>query len=275
MDSTHSAPAAEMPSSSGSSSASSIAAPAPMLHRLLIPLGNLLFRTRNVVFPIVFFALAAIFAPVWPANDQWADLRLDLIGIAIALFGQGLRYAVIGLAYIKRGGLKKQIYAKSLVTTGLFAHCRNPLYVGNFLMMLGLIIIHNSPWMYALGVPFFAVSFLAITLAEEQYLGNRFGDEYMEYCKSTPRFMIKFAGLAGTVRGMRFDWRKAINKEHGTTMTWTTTLLLLLAWERISNVGLEESQTWINGLLTAWAASFIVYVMIRAFKKEGWIDPQS
>ncbi len=246
-----------------------------LLQRLLIPLGNLLFRTRNVVFPIVFFALAAIFVPVWPAGDQGRDLNLDMVGLAIGLFGIGLRYVVIGLAYIKRGGLNKQIYAKSLVTTGLFAHCRNPLYVGNFLMMIGLIIVHNSPWMYALGVPFFAISFLAITLAEEQYLQSRFGQEYVEYCRKVPRFMFRPIGLAATLKGMRFDWRKAINKEHGTTMTWTTTLLALLAWERITHLGIEESRSWINGLLTIWAATVVAYVITRVLKKEGMLEPLS
>jgi len=35
---------------------------------------------------------------------------------------------------------------------GFFAHSRNPLYLGNLLGILGLLIIHNSPWAYAIGV---------------------------------------------------------------------------------------------------------------------------
>ena len=58
------------------------------------------------------------------------------------------------------------MYAETLVTRGFFAHSRNPLYLGNFLVLLGLFVIYNNPWVYALGVAFFAVTYRAIVAAE-------------------------------------------------------------------------------------------------------------
>ncbi len=272
MDSTNSASNIGINGMTASSDPRSPAMTAPIHHRLLIPLGNLLFRIRNVVFPIVFIVLAALFPPVWLAGDARSDLWLDLAGIAIAVGGQALRYAVIGLAYIKRGGLNKQIFADKLVTTGLFAHCRNPLYVGNYLMMMGLIFIHHSPWMYVLGGTFFTIAYLAITLAEEQYLRGKFGQEYVDYCQRVPRVLVRTNGLRATLTGMSFDWRKALNKEHGTTMTWTSTLLGLLAWERITNAGWEASRNYCTILLAAWVLAAMVWTVVRVLKKRKLLE---
>jgi hypothetical protein len=48
------------------------------------------------------------------------------------------------LAYIVRGGKEGKPYAEGLVTRRNFNHCRNPLYVGNILMLLGVGILANS-----------------------------------------------------------------------------------------------------------------------------------
>jgi hypothetical protein len=67
------------------------------------------------------------------ALGQWlplAENRQDQawmlgLGFVISLVGQLVRILTIGLDYIKRGGKKKTVYAEKLVTTGIFAHCRN------------------------------------------------------------------------------------------------------------------------------------------------------
>ena len=69
---------------------------------VLVRAGRLLFHYRNVLFPLVLLALLAGSQPAHPAGAavDW----LDVAGLAVALAGQSLRVAVIGYAYIKRGG---------------------------------------------------------------------------------------------------------------------------------------------------------------------------
>ena len=136
----------------------------------LVPVGNFFFKYRNIISPIVFCGLALVSRPLIIAGNRRLDMYLDIIGFVIALSGQLLRICVIGFAYIKRGGKQKQVYAETLVQEGFFAHCRNPLYVGNVLMSLGLIIIHNGILMYAVCLPFYLFLYLSITVAEENYL---------------------------------------------------------------------------------------------------------
>src|SRR5690606_19893678 len=121
-------------------------------------------------FPLILFVLLFGFYPLQPTDNACDNLALDLFGFFIATLGEGIRVAVIGLAYIKRGGVNKRVYADNLVVEGIFAHCRNPLYLGNLLILLGLFIIHNNPWVYLLGFGFFLSAYSAIVVAEEDYL---------------------------------------------------------------------------------------------------------
>ncbi len=189
----------------------------------LVAYGNFLFKQRNRIFPLVLLALAFAFAP---AASSWVVYA----GYATALGGQLLRASVIGFAYIKRGGLNKKVYADTLVTSGFFAACRNPLYVGNMLIFTGLLLIHGNPVVIALGLMFFASAYTAIIAAEETYLAAKFGAQYETYCASVPRWRIRVGVLASAIKGMRFDMRKVIYKDYSTCAIWHAQAVFLLAY---------------------------------------------
>lgn len=239
------------------------------LHRTMIAIGNLFFRVRNALFPIVFIAIAASSKPRPFGGSPQLDAWHDALGLCIALAGQTLRAIVIGLAYIRRGGKDKKIYAETLVQDGFFAHSRNPLYVGNMLVFLGLFVMLNSSLGYLVGVPFFVFAYIAIVLAEEDFLGRQFGDEYAAYCRRVNRFLPSLAGLGATIRGMRFDWRRLVRKEYGSTFTWMTTALALLLWERRSWGGAPAAAPLVPAVLAAWLALIAAYLLARFLKKTG------
>ena len=83
---------------------------------LLIRTGQFFFKYRDLLSPILFISLILRTTPHWPWGDQRFDMLLDGVGVLLVLAGQGLRAAVIGFAYIKRGGKDKQVYADALVT---------------------------------------------------------------------------------------------------------------------------------------------------------------
>ena len=138
----------------------------------MVKIGNFFFRYRNALFPLVFVLL--FLEGTWPVCDsKLVEMWEIVIGIIVALSGQILRVLTIGLAYIKRGGKKKQVYAEKLVQNGIFAHCRNPLYLGNLLILIGVGIAANSLPFVLFGIPFFLFAYLAIIHAEENYLGKK------------------------------------------------------------------------------------------------------
>ena len=100
-----------------------------------------------------------------------------IIGFSVTLIGQLIRVVTIGLVYIMRGGRNRRVYAEDLVTTGIFAHCRNPLYVGNILVLAGLGIASNSLIFMAVFLPIFLFFYQAIVMAEEDFLAGKFGEQ--------------------------------------------------------------------------------------------------
>jgi protein-S-isoprenylcysteine O-methyltransferase Ste14 len=200
-------------------------APAPSW---LVRYGNFLFKYRDAIFPAFLLGILVLSRPRWPLGDERLDLWLDLAGITLALAGQALRVATIGYAYIIRGGKNKQVYAEELVTRGLFEHCRNPLYVGNILILLGLLLVWNSAAGYLLGIPFFGIGYIAIVAAEEAFLRNKFGTQYDAYRARVPRWGIRLAGLGKSMDGMTFNWSRVIVKEYGSAAYWIAGACLLM-----------------------------------------------
>jgi protein-S-isoprenylcysteine O-methyltransferase Ste14 len=231
--------------------------------------GNFLFSGRNLVFPLAFLAIAAASFPRAPFGSERADLILDVIGLCVAVAGQIFRAVVIGLAYIRRGGKGKKIHADRLVQDGIFAHSRNPLYVGNMMVFLGLFIVLNSTWGYLIGVPFFYIAYLSITLAEEDFLRKQFGEEYVAYCRRVNRFLPSWKGIAATMRSMSFDWGRLIRKEYGSTFIWITAALGLLLWEVAARQGWDSVGPRAIVLATIWVVAFAAYLLARYLKKTG------
>src|SRR6185369_9644058 len=108
-----------------------------------------------------------LFVPSWEVFTN--PITAMIIGFGVTMLGQVIRIITIGLVYIIRGGKDRRVYAEDLVTTGIFSHCRNPLYVGNILILVGLGIASNSFLFMAAFTPLFLLFCKAIVLAEENY----------------------------------------------------------------------------------------------------------
>ena len=250
-----------------SAQGSTATTPAPGLR-----LGAIFFKYRDILFPVVLLALAFGTRPRLFLGEARYDVLLDWAGVALAAAGQLIRAMTIGLEYITRGGRNKQVYAKSLVVGGIFSHCRNPLYLGNILGILGMMLIHNGIWMYAIGVPYFALAYASIIAEEERYLRGRFGAEYVDYCRRVPRLWVRPAGLIRTLRSAPFQWKRLVAKEYGTTFSGSSAVLGLLVLERFRLEAYAGSRTAVIVIASVWGALLLGYLTARVLKKQGRLD---
>jgi len=205
----------------------------------MIKIGNFFFKYRNILFIFLYLLLfipspdlfsIKLFGPgywVWPI----------VIGLLITITGQLIRGATIGLAYIVRGGKEGKVYAEDLVTTGIFNHCRNPLYVGNVLMLLGVGILANSLIYVFVVMPLFFFIYQTIVLAEENFLRNKFGEGFNDYCRRVNRWIPNLSHLSDTFNSMEFKWKRWILKEYNTQLVWLVgiTLILLFKYPQLTN----------------------------------------
>jgi protein-S-isoprenylcysteine O-methyltransferase Ste14 len=229
----------------------------------MVRIGNFLFHYRNGLFPLAFVLLLWRGQPICENNLIAAG-----IGFGIAMLGQVLRALTIGLAYIIRGGRNRQVYAEDLVTGGLFAHCRNPLYVGNLLILAGVGVAANSLLFLAIGMPLFLFAYRAIVAAEENFLHQKFGGQFEDYCARVNRFLPNLAGLRQTLRGMEFQWQRLIVKEYGSTFAWTAGALSLV----MKNLWLSGQYTLQSPLLWTLCGALLLvlvaYAVARYLKKS-------
>jgi len=181
--------------------------------------------------------------------------------------GQLIRALTIGLAYIVRGGRQGRIYAKGLVSEGIYAHCRNPMYLGNMLIVLGFAFVADTWPFYLIGVPLFLLIYLSITKAEESYLLKEFGDAYRAYMRNVPRFLPRLKGLISTIRSMQFRWKKLVSSEYGTTFGWIAGVIFLTMKNVVIAQGLSGGLSELQGLSIAFAAFLSLYLTARYLKK--------
>jgi hypothetical protein len=135
----------------------------------MIAIGNFFFKYRNFLFIFLYLALFIPSPRIFTESALGADYYLYplILGLFVTIFGQLIRGVTIALAYIVRGGSDKKVYVENLVTEGIFNHCRNPLYVGNILMLVGVGILINSLIFLLIFIPLFLFIYQAIVLADE------------------------------------------------------------------------------------------------------------
>jgi hypothetical protein len=157
-------------------------------------------RLRGVWLLIVPFVLLARPTP-----------GLLALGGVVAALGVGVRGWAAGI-------IRKD---RELTMTGPYAHTRNPLYLGSFLIGLGVTLAGGRAWLMLFFGLFFAVVYGAVMRAEARALALRFGDSYEQWAGEVPAFVPRISPYRGgavgagsqSLPGFTFDrWRR--NREY-------------------------------------------------------------
>mgnify|MGYP000160848568 CR=1 FL=1 len=131
-----------------------------------------------------------IIVMLWFAHPTLWSL---MFGGIFVLLGEGLRFWGVSIL----GGETRTtgpVGATHLATDGPFAYTRNPLYVGNMLIYVGVGIMSNAlmPYLPIIALAFFIFQYTLIVSREEEHLQKVFGEEYTRYCENVPRFFFRF-----------------------------------------------------------------------------------
>jgi protein-S-isoprenylcysteine O-methyltransferase Ste14 len=155
---------------------------------MLTKLGDLIAGNRILLSRI--FAVA--FAAALLATESAHEGRLT----AAVLFLSGL--VLVALATVGRlwCSLYLSGYKNSeLITTGPYSVCRNPLYFFSFLGFAGIGFATETVTFAVLLVLAFALFYPIVIEREEQFLRERFGQAFEDYCARTPRFFPRLRAL--------------------------------------------------------------------------------
>ena len=150
----------------------------------LIELGEKMFQWRDYMIVPALMVLLLFAHPT---------ARTATVGTLLILLGAVAR--IYAVAFMSDDG-RDNVGVDYLVTTGPFAIVRNPLYIGNLIITLGVIFYAGVIW---LGLPmllFFLFQYHCITKYEENSLLAKFGDDYQRYMDRVPAWIPLKAPIA-------------------------------------------------------------------------------
>jgi protein-S-isoprenylcysteine O-methyltransferase Ste14 len=150
-------------------------------------------KTDFLIPPVVLFYFYSLFATAfgWPGaitdrffrstTAAWVGVGLCLGGVLV------LALSLVSFGSSFRVGIDADEPGR-LVTTGIFAVSRNPIYVGFFLFLVGQFLACPS-WTTVTALAFAAVLFHRQVLREENFMRQHYGQEFTEYCGRVRRYL--------------------------------------------------------------------------------------
>ncbi len=217
--------------------------------------GRFLFRWRSFT-PVLLLAVAVplLWRSRGPASPAWL-----VAGLLCCVLGQALRAWVLGQVPDGTSGQNEKLIATSLNTAGPYALTRNPLYLGNLYITVGLCLVAHDVLLLVLAGALFWVQYQAIIAAEEDFLRSRFGAAYDAYCARVPRFWPRPAP-AHAARA--WDFRRALRKEHNPAASWMALAIVLVASDH-----LHES---LRPYAIALAVLLVLWLCVKGWKHR-WL----
>lgn len=107
----------------------------------------------------------------------------------------GLIFIVLGvlcwLLAVFQSNFDEQIKKNRLMTTGIYAYLRHPIYSAFLYIATGIILIGQNILLFVFPVLFWAFLTVAMKNTEEKWLVELYGNEYIEYSKHVNRFIPK------------------------------------------------------------------------------------
>ena len=134
-----------------------------------------------ILFPVVVFAFEALRRESMPPIEPWGAIFL-LWGFLQYRLVRGYRKERSG------GGFGMETMPDRIITEGVYAYLRNPMYLGHLIFMAGLAITFSS-WLALALLVFHVVWFHLRVLHDEERLEARFGEPYRAYKTRVKRWI--------------------------------------------------------------------------------------
>jgi len=166
----------------------------------------------------LFLAIAVVLL----ARPTWTSI---LLGVLISIFGLVIR------AWAS-GHLRKE---KTLAVSGPYGYSRNPLYVGNFLLGIGIVVGARSWWVLGLFVAYYGVFYPLIIRRERDRMRELFPQQYEEYGKRVPLFfpsIRKHLPAEGRFSRSLYKQNKEYRALQGTVLIWLVLAVKLIILNR-------------------------------------------
>jgi len=229
--------------------------------------GSWLFKWRSYLpllgIPIILVALRnseyleRVFGDA--VEEFWS-----FFSVSISFLGLGIRCFTVG--YVPRGTSGRStnsLTAETLNTTGMYSLVRNPLYLGNFIIVLGIALFIEVWWLALIVLSGFWLYYERIILAEEKFLRKKFGDYFLRWAQETPVFFPRLRNWKKPE--LPFSLRTVLRREFNTFFAIIASFTFLdIAEDLFAEKKLEISLPW----AILFIISLIIYFTLLILKKK-------
>lgn len=172
-------------------------------------LTSLLFKYRSYT-PVPFIVIMLIY--------ENANIWSLITGFFVVINGELIRLWGVSWAgsETRTTGHMEGTY---LIISGPFAYVRNPIYIGNTLIYLGIGLMSFAifPYLQIIALLFFLFQYYFVIKGEEEFLLNRYGEKFNEYKQNVPRFFPRLTPYkAGEIKQPQFKLKAGLKSERRT-----------------------------------------------------------
>lgn len=225
-------------------------------YRSYIPL--ILLVLTFVVFVIDFQNDITLFDKVFNSNYVFISFGVSILGLLVRIYTVG--HTPEGTS----GRNTDNQVANQLNSTGIYSTVRHPLYLGNFLMWLGLCMLTFNFWCVFTFILVYYLYYERIMFAEEQFLRGKFKEDYINWSNERPAFIPSFKKWAKNK--YPFSIKKVLKKEKNALAA------IFICFYLFELLGFYLTSHSLDFKITFWSIgtiiSVILYFILRFFKNK-------
>lgn len=228
--------------------------------------GNWLFQRRSFLpFVLLVPALLALGQFDYLAGEhRWQEFWATFC-LGVSLSGLAIRALVVGYAPRRTSGRNTwsgQI-ADELNTTGLYSLVRNPLYLGNFIIWLGITLFFLIWWLTLIVCLVYWLYYERIIVAEERFLSRKFGTAYTDWARQTPAFFPQLRGWKQPA--LPFSVRNVLRREY---TGFFGIIAAFFGLEIVEHLAVEHELYFELHWAVLFAVGAILFLVLRSLKKS-------
>lgn len=231
--------------------------------------GSWLFRWRSFL-PLLTVSLFLIAFKnfTYPEGSHTLDILWEVLCFIISFLGLGIRVYTVGHTPKGTSGRRtRRQKAEVLNTSGIYSVVRHPLYLGNFLIWVGISFFTHSFFFNLTAILLFFLYYERIIFVEEDFLREKFGQAFNNWAEKTPVLLPRFKNWQKPA--LPFSLKTVLKREY------TAFFVIVAAFTCLEVIGdFAYKRKWQISWFYAslFLLGLIVYIILRTLKKKGILD---
>ncbi len=235
----------------------------------MVKTGERFFRWRSYLpFLLLPILVGSFFGVKYPTGEHSAGLLWEMGCFLISLSGFTIRCLTVGTIPSGTSGRNTTRQAARLLnTTGMYSLVRHPLYLGNYFVLLGISLFPRAWYLPIITSVLFLLYYERIVVCEEEFLEERFGDEFKSWVARTPAFFPR--SFRSYVRpSVPFSWRTVLRREGSGLFSLGMAFWIMDILEDLfAGRALTFDPVW----TFIMAGAFLLFIVLRYLRKAGFL----